>query len=101
LRRRGVEREHIDAALDELDPGQEAATARDLVDRKLPGTRGQPSPARVRRLVGMLARKGYPPGLAYRVVREALEREAADLGTPTYDLAGLEETEATDELLES
>jgi regulatory protein len=26
----------------------------------------------------MLARKGYPPGLAYRVVREALEQEGQD-----------------------
>jgi len=32
----------------------------------------------MRRLVGMLARKGYPPGLAYRVVREALTEEGAD-----------------------
>jgi hypothetical protein len=31
----------------------------------------------------MLARKGYPPGLAYRVVREAIEQDArgsSDLG---------------------
>ena len=27
----------------------------------------------------MLARKGYPPGLAFRVIREALEREGAEL----------------------
>ena len=32
----------------------------------------------MRRLVGMLARKGYPAGLAYRVVREALEQEGGD-----------------------
>jgi hypothetical protein len=31
----------------------------------------------VRQLVGILARKGYPAGLAYQVVREALEQEAA------------------------
>ena len=37
-----------------------------------------PVPARMRRLIGVLARKGYPAGLAYRVVREALEREAAE-----------------------
>jgi hypothetical protein len=29
----------------------------------------------VRHLVGVLARKGYPAGLAYQVVREALERD--------------------------
>jgi regulatory protein len=29
----------------------------------------------VRHLVGILARKGYPAGLAYQVVREALEQD--------------------------
>jgi regulatory protein len=36
----------------------------------------------------MLARKGYPPGLAFRVIREALEAEGAagDLGEePSFD----------------
>ncbi len=27
----------------------------------------------------MLARKGYPPGLAFRVIREALEAEGGDI----------------------
>jgi regulatory protein len=101
LRRRGVAREQIDAALDELDPEQEAATARELVDRRLRSTRGQPGPARMRRLVGMLARKGYGPGLAYRVVREALEREAAESGASAYYLADLDEPEAEDDIVES
>jgi regulatory protein len=30
------------------------------------------------RLAGMLARKGYPSGLAYRVVREALATDSGD-----------------------
>jgi hypothetical protein len=29
----------------------------------------------MRHLVGMLARKGYPAGLAFQVVREALEKD--------------------------
>jgi regulatory protein len=33
---------------------------------------------RIRRLVGMLARKGYSPGLAYRVVREILDQAGQD-----------------------
>ncbi|MHB1596276.1 MAG: regulatory protein RecX [Streptosporangiaceae bacterium] len=80
LERRGVERGEIEAAVGRLSPETELATARDLVRRRLPATRGQPAPARIRRLVGMLARKGYPAGLAFRVVREALdrEREASD-----------------------
>ncbi|HEX6445822.1 MAG TPA: RecX family transcriptional regulator, partial [Streptosporangiales bacterium] len=42
------------------------------VARKLPGTRNLDRPRRVRRLAGMLARKGYPPGVAMRVVEEAI-----------------------------
>ncbi len=31
-----------------------------------------------RRLVGMLARKGYPPGVAIRAVKEALAEQSAE-----------------------
>ncbi len=78
LRRRGVDSATVDEAVAELPPEQEEATARALVERKLRSTRGLDAAARTRRLAGMLARKGYPAGLAFRVVREALEREGVD-----------------------
>jgi regulatory protein len=78
LRQRGVASEDIQEAVGRLDPEQERATARALVDRRLPGMRGLPKPARFRRLMGMLARKGYPEGLAYQIVREALDAEPSD-----------------------
>jgi regulatory protein len=98
LRRKGVGQEDIASALAELDPDQELATARELIARRLPGTRGQPGPARMRRLVGLLARKGYPAGLAYRVVREALEHEAAGAGRAAGYLADMEEPHGDEEL---
>src|SRR5512146_40843 len=65
LKQRGVAADEIRAAIDEqLDPDAEAATARRLVERRLAGSRGLPAEQRTRRLAGMLARKGYPPGLA-------------------------------------
>ncbi|HEY2639144.1 MAG TPA: regulatory protein RecX [Streptosporangiaceae bacterium] len=91
LRQRGVAQDDIQAALEELDPEQELATARELVARRLPGMAKLPAPARMRRLVGMLARKGYSPGLAYRVVREALEHESGSGPVPIYDLDDLPE----------
>jgi regulatory protein len=97
LRRRGVAKDDIASALAELDPEQEAATARELVDRRLAGARAQPGPARMRRLVGMLARKGYSPSLAYRVVREALEQEADEAGRTPYYLADMEEPASDDD----
>jgi regulatory protein len=41
----------------------------------------------VRRLAGMLARKGYGGGLAFRIVREELQAEGQDL--PELDTDGL------------
>ena len=79
LRQRGVDAAVAGEALETLDDGQEAATARALVDRKLRTATGTPE-AVFRRLVGMLARKGYPAGVAIRAVKDALaarDEEAA------------------------
>jgi regulatory protein len=78
LRQRGVSEADVRVAVAELTPEQEEDAARRLVAARLPATRGRPLPARMRRLMGVLARKGYPAGLAYRVVREALEQDEAD-----------------------
>ncbi|MEO3925853.1 regulatory protein RecX [Micromonosporaceae bacterium B7E4] len=76
LRQRGVDADIATEALGELDETTEAETARQLVDRKLRTATGSPE-AVFRRLVGMLARKGYPPGVAIRAVKDALaERDA-------------------------
>jgi regulatory protein len=77
LRQRGVASDTVGDALADLDGETEAATARVLVDRKLRSTKGEPE-AVFRRLVGMLARKGYPPGVAIRVVKEALAAQSAE-----------------------
>lgn len=77
LRRRGVTGEVAAAALDEIDEETEARTARDLAVRKLRTARGEPE-AVFRRLVGMLARKGYPAGVAVRAVKEALAAQSAE-----------------------
>jgi regulatory protein len=78
LERRGVPGADVQAAVGALDPDEEIATARRLVAKAMAGTRGKPPQARVRRLMGLLARKGYSAPLAYRVVREALEREGIE-----------------------
>jgi regulatory protein len=77
LRQQGVPTEEIREAVDTLDPEREVATARRLVEQKMAGTRGQPSEVRMRRAAGTLARKGYPPGLVFRLIKEVLEQEGA------------------------
>ena len=85
LRRKGVEDEDVSAAVEELDPDTELATARSLVARRLASTRGLETQARVRRLAGMLARKGYPAATAFRVVREALAEDGDDGEVPDLE----------------
>jgi regulatory protein len=81
LRRKGVSDEAAGEALAEVDAESEQRRARELVDRKLRslavGTAEQRAVAG-RRLVGMLARKGYGAGVAYRVVKEALAERGAE-----------------------
>jgi regulatory protein len=90
LRRHGVDTEEIREAVGTLDPEQEVATARRLVEQKMASTRGQSPETRARRAAGLLARKGYSTGLAFRLIRETLEREGPgataglDLDTEPY-----------------
>jgi regulatory protein len=70
LRRKGVDADTVRTALDELDPAQEDAAARQLVRRKARSMAGLDPTVRMRRLTALLARKGYSPGMAFRVVRE-------------------------------
>jgi regulatory protein len=81
LRRKGVSDEDAGEALAEVDTESEERRARELVDRKVRslalGTAEQRAAAG-RRLVGMLARKGYGAGVAYRVVKEALADRGAE-----------------------
>jgi regulatory protein len=77
LKRRGVDNEEIREAVGTLDPEQETATARLLVERKLASSRGRPAEARVRQAASLLARKGYSAGLSFRLIKEVLEQEGS------------------------
>jgi regulatory protein len=94
LRQRGVDEGDVRAAVADLGPEQEAASARRLVEAKLAATRGRPLATRMRRLTGLLARKGYPPGMAYRVIREALEQEGIDPAQAGLEVEGVLDADA-------
>lgn len=78
LRQRGVADETVKEAVEELAPEQEESAARELIAKRMAATRGLDPAKRTRRLLGVLARKGYSGGLAYRLVREALEAEGIE-----------------------
>jgi regulatory protein len=73
LVQRGVAKETIDVVLADLvDEDSERAAARALVEKRLPALSNLEEYKATNRLVAMLGRKGYPPGLAFSVVREVL-----------------------------
>lgn len=79
LRRKGVDEEVALKALSELDPEAERESAHRLVERKLRTMQGLDQQVQIRRLVGLLARKGYAPQVAFDVVRQQLDVEAQAL----------------------
>jgi regulatory protein len=72
LRRKGVDQQVIADAVEQVAPEDEVEAARALVRRKLPSLQRFDRVTVVRRLTGMLARKGYPAGVAHQVVREEI-----------------------------
>ena len=99
LRQRGISDGEVRSAVGLLRPQDELATARRLVAKRMPASRGKPMPARARQLMGMLARKGYSAGLAAQVVREALEQEQESDAGHGADLAWISEDGAGDDWL--
>jgi regulatory protein len=72
LRRKGIDDEVAREALDEIDPADEEAAARFLVRKKLRTLSQVDDATATRRLVGLLARKGYGSGMAFAVVKDEL-----------------------------
>jgi regulatory protein len=78
LRRKGIDDETAREALDVIEPDDEVEVARALVRAKLRSVQGLDRDKAVRRLVGMLARKGHSAGVAFKVVKEELELQDLD-----------------------
>ena len=84
LKEKGVDGETAEEALEAVTGEDERAAAAELVAKKI---RTRPVPTgpdrqsrverdrHVRRLVAMLGRKGYAPGLAFSVVRDAIDAQ--------------------------
>jgi|SRR5699024_5115853 len=88
LKRKGIADETAEEAVAEIAASDEEQRARELVRKRLPAMSGLGERTVIRRLLGMLGRKGYSQGLAYRVIREELtdaERDASLLEDETPD----------------
>jgi regulatory protein len=85
LRAKGVDAEVAAEAVQAVGDDDERETARRLVDRKVGAMRRLDRATATRRLMGMLARKGYSGGLAAAVVREALDETSGDEPVAGFD----------------
>ncbi|MFG1794650.1 recombination regulator RecX [Nocardia sp. NPDC049149] len=86
LRRKGVDPADAAPALEAISSDDEESRARELVRRKLrtiPASLDRDKT--IRRLVGMLARRGYSQSTAYAVVKSELSQGDADLSDPELD----------------
>jgi regulatory protein len=73
LRRKGVDNAVTALALEQVSDADELLAARGLVRRKLAGTRDLEPAKRDRRLLGMLARRGYPAGTSWAAIKAELQ----------------------------
>lgn len=87
LRRKGIGDEEAKEALEQIDDDDQRSAARALVEKKLRSMSGLDRQVATRRLAGLLARKGYAPGLAFSVVREVFAEldDGADDLEPPFD----------------
>jgi regulatory protein len=92
LRAKGVDPEVAAEAVEAVDDDDEREAARRLVARRAGAMRRLDRVTASRRLMGMLARKGYSGGLAAAVVREALDAAGDD--AVDADLDDLEDADS-------
>ncbi len=72
MRRKGLPRDVMEDALNQVSADDEHEAAARLVAKRLDTMHGLDATVQARRLAGMLARKGYGGALARQVIREAL-----------------------------
>ncbi len=72
LRRKGVDDEIVAAAVGSVDPDMERDRAGALIARRVDAAMAYGEPAARRRLIGLLARRGYSAELAHQVVDQAM-----------------------------
>lgn len=78
---KGIDADTAAVALEQLSDEDEESAARELVERKLRGVSGledrESRDKTTRRLASMLARKGYQPAQAFRIVGEVIDAARA------------------------
>lgn len=84
LQDKGVDSATRADALEQIDAADEEATARALAEKKARSVRTVPADRAeydkaLRRIVGVLARRGFAQGMSLRIARDALDERVAQL----------------------
>lgn len=77
LRKKGVSEEVVAEAVQQIDPATEHSAALDVAQRRAARLAGLDDVTRRRRLMALLARRGYPAEVVHSVVREVLAVEGS------------------------
>lgn len=85
LREKGIADSIRAEALEQIDASDEESTARTLAEKKARTIRDVPvdradTDRALRRIVGVLARRGFPQGMSLRIARQALNERITELG---------------------
>ena len=84
LQRKGISPEHRAAALEQVDDDAEYDCAREFAAKKARQITKPPADYAeqekyLRRIVGVLARRGFASGMSFAIAKEALEQRIAEL----------------------
>ena len=81
LRRKGVDARTADSAVAVVDRDAEYRRARALLEKRVDSAMAHGVETARRRLLGLLARRGYPADVAQRVVQEVIGEYDAEVGS--------------------
>lgn len=85
LQNKGVSAAERESALQQIDESDERELARELARKKARSVKAVPADRaerdkELRRIVGVLARRGFPQSMALQIAREALDSRCEELG---------------------
>lgn len=85
LQDKGVSAAERESALEQIDEADERELARELARKKVRSVKAVPfdraeRDKELRRIVGVLARRGFPQSMALQIAREALDSRCEELG---------------------
>lgn len=85
LQNKGVSATDRESALQQIDESDERELARELARKKARSVKAVPADRaerdkELRRIVGVLARRGFPQSMALQIAREALDSRCEELG---------------------